>query len=63
MYTYMGVFIDLENCEKSGEKSGKSHIISWEFAGPWCSGWLKLPAGKVGDCGFEPHSDLHLSKK
>ena len=25
--------------------------------------WLKLPAWKVGDCGFEPHSGLQLSKK
>ena len=25
--------------------------------------WLKLPAWKVGDCGFEPHSGLQVSKK
>ena len=25
--------------------------------------WLKLPACKVGDCGFEPHSGLQVSKK
>ena len=25
--------------------------------------WLKLPAWKVGDCGFEPHSDRQVSKK
>ena len=24
--------------------------------------WLKLPAWKVGDRGFEPHSGLHVSK-
>ena len=24
---------------------------------------LKLPAGKVGDRGFEPHSGLQISKK
>ena len=25
--------------------------------------WLKLPAWKVGDRGFEPHSGLRVSKK
>ena len=25
--------------------------------------WLKLPAWKVKDCGFEPHSGLQVSKK
>ena len=25
--------------------------------------WLKLPAWKVGVCGFEPHSGLQVSKK
>ena len=25
--------------------------------------WLKLPAWKVGDRGFEPHSGLQVSKK
>ena len=25
--------------------------------------WLKLPAWKVGDRGFEPHSDIPVSKK
>ena len=25
--------------------------------------WLKLPAWKVGDRGFESNSDLHVSKK
>ena len=25
--------------------------------------WLKLPAGKVGDLGFEPRSGIQVSKK
>ena len=25
--------------------------------------WLKLPARKVGDRGFEPHSGIQVSKK
>ena len=25
--------------------------------------WLKLPAGKVGDRGLEPHTGLQVSKK
>ena len=25
--------------------------------------WLKLPAWKVGDCGFEPHSGLQVAMK
>ena len=25
--------------------------------------WLKLPALRVGDCGFEPRSGIQVSKK
>ena len=36
------------------------------FTAHWARGlvhWLKLPAWKVGDRGFEPHSGLQISKK
>ena len=36
--------------------------IEYYGRAPWCRG-IKLPAWKVGDRGFEPHSDLRVSKK
>ena len=37
--------------------------LSWGRRAGALVQWLKLPAWKVGDCGFEPHSGLQLSKK
>ena len=38
-------------------------IMGGGGGGEWQMQWLKLPACKVGDRGFEPHSGLQISKK